>query len=113
MLRAMGKFYGFFSLRTAPRRQAPVNLQKILKRWASAVGRGIILSLCGVAWTAVGGEWSQTTSLPTPVWGHSLVYSSGFLYQVGGGNPFPIETNVFYAPVQSGGTIGAWKTATP
>jgi len=60
--------------------------------------------------------WVQTTSLPDGYFGHSLAYSSGYVYQVGGAsanNGFVDGTNVFYAQVHSDGTIGSWISATP
>ncbi len=66
--------------------------------------------------TVVAAQWTQTTSLPDGYAGHSLTYASGFLYQAGGGSGINGETdgaNVFYAQVQSDGTVGTWHTATP
>jgi N-acetylneuraminic acid mutarotase len=71
----------------------------------------LTLALPGLA-----APWVQTTSLPDGYSGQSLVYSSNFLYQAGGGsqmNGFSDGINVFYAQVHSNGTIGSWNSATP
>jgi len=60
--------------------------------------------------------WVQTTSLPDAYVGHSLAYSSGYLYQAGGVttvNGYSDGVNVFYSQVHNDGTIGTWKNATP
>jgi hypothetical protein len=66
--------------------------------------------------TAFAAQWTQTTSLPDGWADHSLCYWAGYLYSAGGtSNSRSLEdgTNVFYAQVQSGGTLGAWHSATP
>ena len=75
-----------------------------------------VTSLLPFALPGLAAPWVQTTSLPDGYAGHSLVYSSGYLYQAGGAtemNGFSDGVNVFYAQVHNDGTIGTWKNATP
>ena len=68
-------------------------------------------------------EWIQTSDLPTGLTDHQLVHLDGYLYCIGGrSNTSPQATDtVYYAPVNSGGSIGEWQetsslpvaTATP
>ena len=71
----------------------------------------LTLALRGLA-----APWVQTTSLPDGYFGHSLAYSSGYLYQAGGfsgNNGIQDGINVFYSQVHSNGTIGSWNSTTP
>jgi hypothetical protein len=61
-------------------------------------------------------QWTPTTSLPDEYDSHSLVYASGFLYQMGGITDHNGELDgyhVFSSQVQSGGTVGVWNTEPP
>ena len=76
----------------------------------------LLLSLLTFTLPGFAAPWVQTTSLPDGYVGHSLVYSSGYLYQAGGATEtygFSDGVNVFYAQVHSDGTIGNWNSATP
>lgn len=71
------------------------------------------LGVCAVS--AFAGTWTATTPLPDAYNGHSMVYSSGRLYQTGGisFNGGIVEgTKVYSAPVSASGSVGAW-TAGP
>jgi N-acetylneuraminic acid mutarotase len=58
-------------------------------------------------------HFKETTQLPDYIYGHSSVVYNGYLYVIGGGtyNLLNIDT-VYYAPINSDGTIGAWNTTT-
>jgi hypothetical protein len=59
------------------------------------------------------GTWASTTSFTTARFGHMSVAYNGYLYVLGGydglGNSY---SDVQYAPINSGGTIGAWAPTT-
>ena len=57
-----------------------------LKRacWHSGAVLALLLFLLNLALPGLAAPWVQTTSLPDGYAGHSLVYSSGYLYQAGG-----------------------------
>jgi hypothetical protein len=72
-------------------------------------------SLLSVALPVLAASWTSLTSLPDGYFGHSLAYSSGYLYQAGGAtdaNGITDGINVFFAQVHSNGTIGSWNSAT-
>jgi hypothetical protein len=74
-----------------------------------------VLLVIQTALPLLAAPWVQTTSLPDPYVGQSLVYATNYLYQAGGSsdiNGYPDGTNVFYAQVHSDGTIGAWTNTT-
>lgn len=48
-------------------------------------------------------SWADTTPLPEPIEGHSMVAAYGHLYIVA------VSGTVYYAPVNSDGTVGEWK----
>ena len=81
-------------------------------RWLSVPA---VVGLLNLASTPAGAQWTQTTSLPARYAEHTLVYSSGFLYQAGGVS-YELGTDavsVLYAQVHSNGTVGTWNAATP
>jgi hypothetical protein len=83
-------------------------------RWSSAVV--MIYGLLSLALPELSAQWLQTTSLPDGYQEHALAYASGFLYQSGGLSSSNGELDgfhVFYSQVNSNGTIGVWKSATP
>ena len=58
------------------------------------------------------GAWQTTTELPQPIFAHSAVVNSGFIYTTGGGPVFQ-DGVVYYAPISATSSVGAWKTTTP
>jgi Bacterial Ig-like domain len=61
-------------------------------------------------------SWTATTPLPDAYVEHSLVYCSGFLYQIGGislNGGIPDGVNTFSAAVHTDGTLGTWNAITP
>jgi hypothetical protein len=61
------------------------------------------------------GVWSAQTSLPSGRRGLGVVIDQGFIYAVGGEekNGFELRSTVFVAPIEAGGTLGAWSETTP
>jgi hypothetical protein len=57
------------------------------------------------------GGWASTTALPSSVEGATSVVKDGYIYVMGGysGSGIYID-NVYYAPINSNGTIGTWST---
>lgn len=58
------------------------------------------------------GSWATTTPLPLAVENHGILAYNDFLY-VFGGNNSGLEAsyaNVYYAPINSTGSIGSWRT---
>jgi hypothetical protein len=58
--------------------------------------------------------WSSSTVIPGGLYLHGSVAYNGFLYLLGGrpnGAASPVAT-VYYAPINTNGTIGAWATTT-
>jgi hypothetical protein len=59
------------------------------------------------------GAWATTTALPSGLVAHSAVVNNGYIYAIGGINGSSNTTStVFYAPINSTGSIGAWATTT-
>ena len=62
------------------------------------------------------GAWATTTPLPTAVYQHSAVVNNGFIYTTGGcnaGTCSAITSTVYFAPISSTNSVGAWATTTP
>jgi N-acetylneuraminic acid mutarotase len=60
------------------------------------------------------GAWTNTTPLPQGRLYHSVFSYGGRVYSVGGYNSsWNLTSDVFYAPINSSGTIDAWATTTP
>jgi hypothetical protein len=58
------------------------------------------------------GDWNTTSSLPQGIQGPDSVAYNGYIYAVGGeGLTTPLST-VYYAKVESNGTLGSWNTTT-
>jgi hypothetical protein len=75
----------------------------------------MVLWLLSLAFLADAASWTQTSPLPDGYSDHALVYGSGFLYQTGGSSNTrgPADgTNVFFAKLGTGGTVGTWKATT-
>ena len=61
------------------------------------------------------GNWTNTTALPSPMHDHGAIVTNGYIYTVGGNisNSSNAQTStVFYAPINSSGSVGAWATTT-
>jgi hypothetical protein len=58
------------------------------------------------------GTWNSTTSLPQVMRAHSAVAYNGYLYTFGGYTGSAPLATVYYAPINSDGTIGTWNTTT-
>lgn len=59
------------------------------------------------------GAWSSTTALPDGRAVGLVLASNGFLYHIAGKNSGGVADNdVYYAPINSDGTIGAWGSTT-
>ena len=69
------------------------------------------------------GAWMNATSLPVAVFTHASVAANGFVYVIGGqiytptNNVYGYEiyssSNVYYARINSDGSLGSWLTASP
>ena len=58
------------------------------------------------------GTWTAASnSLPVAISNHSVVAYNGFLYVIGGNKP-AYSAVVYYAPINSNGSIGTWNTTT-
>jgi N-acetylneuraminic acid mutarotase len=57
-------------------------------------------------------QWQSTTSLPNPRWFSTSAVANGYIYTIGGaqesGSP---QDTVYYAKLNSDGTVGSWNTA--
>src|SRR6266851_9267364 len=59
------------------------------------------------------GAWATTTPLPSTIYQHSSVVYNGYIYTTGGNVGGGVVTStVFYAPITSTGSIGAWQKTT-
>ena len=59
------------------------------------------------------GAWATTTPLPTAIYQHSAVVNNGFIYTTGGFAGGAITSTVYFAPISSTNSVGAWATTTP
>ncbi len=58
------------------------------------------------------GTWTATTSLPAAQGGGDGVVANGYIYVYGGSNSGGSATgNVWYAKINSDGTVGSWQTS--
>ncbi len=59
------------------------------------------------------GAWTATTSLPTAASVATSVVYNGYIYEMGGNDSTgTVMANVYYAPVNANGTLGAWTATT-
>ncbi len=59
------------------------------------------------------GAWNTTTPLPYPNADLKALVYNGYMYITGGGNNDAMAVDdVFYAPINTDGTLGAWKETT-
>jgi type II secretory pathway pseudopilin PulG len=75
----------------------------------------IALKSCSGGTAGVGSipSWSNTTALPSAISSHSAVAYKGYIYTMGGNAAGGATSTVFYAPINSNGTVGVWATTTP
>ncbi|MDE2001480.1 MAG: tail fiber protein [Patescibacteria group bacterium] len=59
------------------------------------------------------GSWGSTTVLPYSIGNGGTVTANGYIYQLGGQNSGGAVNYVYYAKVNSDGTIGSWTSTTP
>ncbi len=55
------------------------------------------------------GAWSPTSSIPNYPYEHSLVAYNGYLYSYGGWGTTGLQSSVYYAAINSNGTLGTWS----
>ncbi len=82
----------------------------------------VIGGASGASWTAtiyyapmnsdgsVGSWTTASSSLPTAVNNESAVAYNGYLYVMGGDSASGLRSSVYYAPLNSDGSVGAWQT---
>ena len=63
------------------------------------------------------GAWAQASSLPQPSYNNTSVAYKGFIYEIGGvngvvGQGGTFMDNVYYAQINSNGSLGTWLTTT-
>ena len=58
-------------------------------------------------------RWATTTPLPRAIYDHSAVVNNGFIYTTGGFAGGAITSTVYFAPISSTNSVGAWATTTP
>ena len=59
------------------------------------------------------GTWSTYgTSLPGTLSYSQAIVTNGYVYLLGGNNGSSIVSTVYYAPINSNGTLGTWSTGT-
>ena len=58
------------------------------------------------------GTWNTTTVLPDFIVAATSVVNNGYVYEIAGQNNTDNTATVYYAPLNSNGTVGAWSTTT-
>jgi N-acetylneuraminic acid mutarotase len=58
------------------------------------------------------GTWTATTSLPATLYATTALVEDGYVYILGGSNGTTQVSTVYYAPLNSNGTIGSWDQTT-
>ena len=58
------------------------------------------------------GSWTSTTSMPETVNQATSIAYNGYVYEIGGYNGTTAVSNIYYAPINSDGTLGAWTETT-
>lgn len=69
------------------------------------------ISRNGLSGGALSGTWSSVNSLPAALDQAGTVVSNGYIYVIGGYNGTVNLKTVYYAQIQTNGTIGAWASA--
>ena len=60
------------------------------------------------------GTWiTSPNTLPSGQWRSSIVENNGYLYSLGGINGGGQIASVYYAPINSNGSVGTWTSTTP
>jgi len=59
------------------------------------------------------GEWGTTKTLPERTSDFASVVKDGRIYVMGGYNGFTYRDEVYFAPINSDGSLGDWQTTTP
>ncbi len=59
------------------------------------------------------GAWNATSSLPQVVAESTSSEYAGYIYEIGGYNGSATLSTVYYAQIQSNGSLGSWNTTTP
>ena len=57
------------------------------------------------------GTWTSTTALPQTLQSPTSVIDNGYIYTMGGYNGTTEQSTVYYAPINSNGSIGSWNTS--
>ncbi len=58
------------------------------------------------------GDWRTTSSLPTSLSNATAVVYNGYVYVAGGQVSITLQNKVYYARLNTDGTLGSWQTAT-
>ena len=58
------------------------------------------------------GAWNTTTALPVALENTASVVYNGYVYLMGGYGMSGFSSTVYYAPLNSNGTVGTWNTTT-
>ena len=58
------------------------------------------------------GAWTSTTALPQALQSATSVVYNGYIYELGGNNSGPYQSTVYYAPLNSNGSVGTWTSTT-
>lgn len=58
------------------------------------------------------GAWTSTTALPDERKQFQAVVNNGYLYVIGGRNDSSIQSTVYYAKLNTDGTVGSWSSGT-
>jgi prepilin-type N-terminal cleavage/methylation domain-containing protein len=58
-------------------------------------------------------NWSSTTALPSVLENHFGVANNGYIYTLGGEDSVAATSTVYFAPINSDGSIGNWTTFQP
>ncbi|MHB8443125.1 MAG: hypothetical protein ACYDAS_02035 [Patescibacteria group bacterium] len=57
------------------------------------------------------GSWTATTPLPNPTYQATSVVYNGYIYEMGGIAAGSLTSQIWYAPINSNGTLGSWAGA--
>ncbi|MEK7600331.1 MAG: carbohydrate binding domain-containing protein [Patescibacteria group bacterium] len=60
------------------------------------------------------GNWTVTSPMPATLYHHTTVVSNGYIYTIGGfDDAIGYSDAVYYAKLNSDGTVGTWRSTTP
>ena len=105
---------------------ATTSLPSVMENATSVVYRGFVYEIGGYTGSAYVatvdyasinsngtlGTWIATTSLPMTTEVATSVVYNGYVYEIGGYDGSTTVSTVYYAPINSNGTIGSWTTTT-